>query len=83
LKKENEVGLVFEYPNEFYNKRNLNERFKDRFAQIAADGMYNATIVNFFYTGTGIVLYCNLRKHEGEEGYEEERIKYYLYFNKK
>jgi hypothetical protein len=73
----------FEYPNEWYNEGNYNERFKDRFGQISADSMYYAKVVNFFYTETGIVLYCIERNHEGEKGYEEEKIEFYLYFNKK
>jgi hypothetical protein len=76
-------GRKIEYPNEWYYEFNYDERFKDRFGQISADGMYHALVVNLFYTGIGIVLYCEERNHEYEKGYEKEEIKYYLYFNKK
>jgi len=70
------------YPEEFYNERNYNERFKDRFYQIAADGPHGGLYVDFFFTGTGIVLHCIETAHENEKGYEKEVIKYYLYFKK-
>jgi hypothetical protein len=83
LIEESLKGDVFEYPDERWNENNFNERFKDRFGQISADGMYHVKVVNFFYTGKGIVLYCYERIYEAEKGFEKEEIKYYLYFNKK
>jgi hypothetical protein len=73
-----------EYPNEFFNRFNYNERFKDKFYQIAADGSHSGTYVDFFFTGTEIVLYCiewdNRNKVDDPN---EEKVKYYMYFNKK
>jgi len=76
-------GTVVKYPNEFYIHYNDDKRFKDMFDQIPAESMHNGILVNFFYTGTGIALYCNKWYHMDEVGYEEERISYYMYFNKK
>jgi hypothetical protein len=77
-------GMTIKYPNEFYNEFNFNERFKDVFYQIAAESMHSGTYVNFYYTGTEIVLYCiewdNRNKVDDPN---EERVSYYLYFNKK
>jgi hypothetical protein len=77
-------GMDFEYPNEFYNERNFNKRFKDRFAQIAADGPYSGIYIDFFYTGTGIVLHCiEWNNDKIVDDPNEERIDFYLYFDKK
>jgi len=77
-------GRVIKYPYEWLNEFNYDERFKDRFSQIAADGPYGGIYVDFFFTGTGIVLHCvewNNRKIVDDPN--EERIDFYLYFDKK
>jgi hypothetical protein len=75
-------GTTIEYPDEWGNQFNYDERFKDRFYQIAAESMHSATFVNFFFTGTEIVLYC-VDWNKVDDPPNEEKIKYYLYFNKK
>jgi hypothetical protein len=82
--EERVKGIVFKYPDELRNQFNYDERFKDRFYQYTADGMHGGIYVDFFYTGTGIVLHCIEWNNRNEvDDPNEERVKYYLYFNKK
>jgi hypothetical protein len=80
---ENVRGRTIEYPNKFFYEMNFDERFHNKFYQDAAAGMYSGHQTDFFYTGTGIVLYYHRFNHEDEKGYERENIEYYIFFNKK
>jgi len=76
------INDMIEYPSERWNRFNSNKIFHDRFFQIAADGPTGGVYVDFFYTGTEIVLDYLKWDHKNEEGYEEERIGCYIYFSK-
>jgi hypothetical protein len=74
---------VIEYPNitDDWNKFNYNERFDNRFYQYAAEGFDSGIYIDFFYTGTGIVLHYIKWDREYEE--DSEKIDCYIYFDKK
>jgi len=72
--------VEIKYPNGRWNEYNYNKKFDDRFFQIAADGSTGGVYMDFFYTGTEIVLYYISTENEGEE--VKEQIECYIYFSK-
>jgi hypothetical protein len=73
---------IIEYPDisSDLNKFNFNKRFDYRFYQFAAEGYDSGTYIDFFYTGTGIVLHYIKWDREYEE--DSEKIDCYIYFDK-